>query len=360
MNSRSFKNPNDYRRFSDNNIPSRFHYYDNGDGVYNDSSYVNSNRSKHEFAEQRRQFYVPPTDQRNYPQENQRNYNNYANAISDEEDNVFVTVGRGILAALDDASRSATNEKELSVAKVLKLNKMMSVRELMEFNDELEVRLKRGMSTNRNGVFVYELAQECDRCFGDELRMLILRKESHSPQHQSGFTMQQEPFPGLNQNESIRRFGGVSREPVDIDLTNHIISEESHQSPYASERTYSFDYVDDKMYSGVTTETDPSSDWDCSDKEDVYTIEMNNIKKNVSPKSNQQRSQGRHSPTKVRFEKNETSNKAPKKKAKQRPKVIGGREVVEVVAPATLPAGFMFEARSGDQVFMVVVVSFLY
>ncbi len=352
MNSnRSFISPHEYRRFTDRN----FHgFHDNDDVYYDRSAYVNDHGQTHNVVHDKEDYYVPPPEHRHFPKDIHRGVNLHSQVNSVEDDKAFATIGRAILATLNDVSYSAKNEKEKSIAKVLELHKTMSFKELVEFNNALKARVKVGMSPFTNRTYVDELTQECDKCFGDELRMLVSQKGSLSPLFKRRPNMQEDTFHRSNENGSPQRFG--SDEPIDIDLTNHIIYEDRNPSSMASERTYSFDYVDEKTYPNLSTATAPSSDYEYEDK-DVYTIKPEDIKRSRSPKPHQYQPKDKISPSKVRFDQLESINSPTKNRIMQSPSRVRGREIVEVIAPATLPEDFMFEARVGDQVFMVVVVS---
>ena len=425
MNARSFHSPHDYTRFPENvqtntrqqqqhqqqphhhhekRRQQQYHHYHHENDYYQDFNYnqnpnVHNHRSNYSFVREPTHEYVPPPppqqqspppptqEYRSPLQENQRrNYNHQPyhhhstpihNSI-EQDDRAFAAVGRRILVAIDNAlhSASANNEKDHSLTKVLQLHKMMSIRELIEFNDVLQKRVRlSSLCPYENWTFVDGLANECNQCFGDELRMLISQKGSLSPffhkqrstmnhhhQHQQHQQQHHDPYQRMNQREGTgsplrpHRFGGsgtANRNNYDaagIDLTSHIIYDDSNvPSPMARESSHSFDYNDDKIYSNITAATAPSSDYE-SDKE-VYTIDLDD-----------NRAKDKRSPNNVRFDKHATSsstaNTSPhKKRIMKSPRIVGARESVEVVAPATLPENFMFEARMGDQVFMVVVVS---
>ena len=405
MNTRSFHSPHEYTRFPENvQTGTRQHYHRENDHYhqgfnYNRNANFHHHRSKQSFVREPTQEYVPPPppptqEYRSPLQENQKgNFNqtyhhsNPKHNSIEQDDRAFAAIGRAVLAAIDDVSHSAMSEKDQSVAKVLELHKMMSVRELIEFNDALQKRVRLSSSCPyQNWTFVDGLANECNECFGDELRMLISQKGSLSPffrrlqstthdHHHRHHQQQQQqqhhdPYQRAYQREGSesplppRRFSGSGTknrnyDATDIDLTSHIVYEDP--SPMAREGTHSFDYNDDKINSNFTAATAPSSDYE-SDKE-VYTIDLDDVKrKNYSPSNtNLERAKDKRSPNNVRFDEHATSSSTNtpthQKRFKKSPRIVGARESVEVVAPATLPENFMFEARIGDQVFMVVVVS---
>ncbi len=190
--------------------------------------------------------------------------------------------------------------------------------------------------------------------------MLVLQKGSLSPLFQETSSMQQNYSHHSNQSESPHRFDDGR---VDIDLTNHIIYDENDLTPRADEKTFRYDNDDDIIFSSVKTANSPSRYSD-SDEKDVYSIDIEDIKRRKSSSPTQhQKPQEReekeiHSPTKVKFENQAVSTIAPsQQRSVKSSNIVGARETVEVVAPATLPENFMFEAKMGDEVFMVIVVS---
>ncbi len=278
----------------------------------------------------------------------------YRSFIADDRD--FYEVGKAILLELDEATNSTTNDREKSVATALQLHKMLSIKELNDFNNALSSRIK-GIHYNQSQIDMF--THTCERTFGKELRMLILQKGSISPFSKAS-TKQSETSSNFVEQPFSEKFHKSPESNNSIDLTDHIIyDEDTQKSPSSSFYEGNFPTLTSVRTSSNTDNNDDDSE--------IYTIELMDIKKKKSfPTSNRQSSlKNKRSPSKVRFDsKTQETSKRDKKNAdstssKKRYQAAGMRESVQVVAPATLPENFMFEARIGDEIFMVVVVSFL-
>ncbi len=139
---RSYHPPHDYRLFPDKNMHGPPGYANE-----NGSAYVSNNqRLNHEFMENEGRYtYVPPqSEDRNYSQQHKQAFSNQSSFPRIQDDKTFIDRGRAILASLDSISRSFsyTSAKEVSIAKVLELHKMMATQELIEFNNALKDRLR--------------------------------------------------------------------------------------------------------------------------------------------------------------------------------------------------------------------------
>ena len=277
------------------------------------------------------------------------------------DDKSFVAIGKAIISELEDNEFLGRNARERSSAVVIQLQKMMSIKQLIDLNDALKSRLARFGPPYRNMSQMEMLVHQCDSSFGEELEQLIRQKGSvselfHSPRHHHRQQPENQPSSSSYSDHDNNFQRVYSPEVHNNDLTNHIIYDVKvrDDSPFNSETM-----TKSSIRSNNTAETSTSSCDDAGDSE-VYTIALEDIKEALSPTLLDNKIKNKMSNGKVRFQdhkKNvfseDTSIATPTRQISNQTK----REKVEVVAPAALPENFTFEARKGDELFMVSVVS---
>ena len=339
MRSQMQKDTRIYRRFDDEDLRNK-----------NSKNYI------HEFE------YNEGGNVYNPPEFNNREERSNTNRNFVVDDNAFAAVGKNILIELDRVTSMITNEREKSVTIALQLQKIMSIDELVNFNHALNVRIRNSKHSHHDLTQIEALLYRCERTFGEELRMLILPKGSKSPTSRPSTERRAIATPSpLKHN--LHRFNNPAK--TDIDLTNHIIYDIEDISIVKEGSSFSYDDTkEDNVYSNLTIPAFPTASSSCDDTDAsaVYTIELEDIKKKGMSSSFSEPSNDRGSPNKVRFHSNTKDSSfqqqniaTPTKKSKRQS--FGNRKSIEVVSPATVPENFMFEARMGDELFMVVVVS---
>jgi hypothetical protein len=371
MRNQGYNGGQSYRRFGDevlrniNNHSDNHHLRDNG---YND---YNGRSNERERERERVHTYNPPTRVQGLYHNTEQGNGNVNNSHTSTctnlhaDDSAFAAVAKAILFEIQQATSANDNEADRSITTALHLNKIMSRKELMDLNNALHSRVASSWSPGLNPSKVDALVHECEKTFGEELRMLILRNDPTSTSHSNYMpsTDRRKTSPTPSPSQNVHRF--PSPEGNNIDLTNHIIYDDDRNPSPMRQESSSFGYDSlrrGEIYSNATSVTALSSEDDGDDSE-IYTIQLDDIKqKGMSPTFNQL-NRDKRSPTsnRVRFQSNlkddsfqSQSVATPTKKQSMLSRL---RQEIEVVAPATLPENFMFEAKMGDEMFMVVVVS---
>ena len=270
-----------------------------------------------------------------------------------DSDQAFVAVANAILDKMDVIFQSTQSVRETSVSTALQLQNIMSMKELIGFDSALKLRLRKFGPPHRSMSPLQALVHHCDATFGAELAQLTLQKGStssvfrsvHSNHHVSREPFNNNGFPSNHHNSHEKG----------IDLTNHIIDDDNYDSFNAS--SHSFDFMDMKKEYTCPTASTSSDDLD---EDEVYAINQSDIKSNLS--QNSPRNETVKSPGKVRFDKSKDQqsrnlNHRAVTPTRMDPNLSAKRSEVKVIAPATLPEGFTFEAWFGNEVFVVVVVS---
>ena len=343
------------------------HENSNG-GRYHNKEREGKGGRYHNKEQERIHVYDPPdipSQQPKYPKRNTTSFRSPtppgSNFIFD--DKAFIAIARAILSELEHYDFRGRNARERSSAVAAQLQKMMSTKQLIDFNESLKSRLARFGPPYHNMSQMEMLVHQCNSIFGEELQQFIRQEGSvsevfHSPRkhHQS-----EEKSSSVSYPDEDRNFQRVyTPEIYHNDLTNHIIYDvKAREEPlYEAEAV-----TKEKMNSNHTDET-VSSSCDGASDSDVYTIALEDIKGRASPTLADIKTRNKMTPNKVRFQKHVKSDTledpniatptssilTPSKK---------NREEVEVFAPAALPENFTFEARKGDELFMVSVVSIL-
>lgn len=273
------------------------------------------------------------------------------------DDISFYHFGECILYEVEKETSSISRGREKSIAIAVQLNEMLSMKELIDFNNSLKLRLKKFGPPHRNMSQLEELVHDCDRVFGDELRQMVYHKapisSSHPPSH---FKMEHyHDMSSTPKSQNVLRFSYP--EKPKLDLTNYVIQNEISASPKEPQFSVgNVETLNSRIQSNGTSITAMSTASDDMD-DHVYTIDVQDVIKGLSPRVKKNIKDVRYSDF-IRAQSNRnqrTQIPTPTKKATILHK---SRREVQVMAPATLPENFVFEARMGDEIFMVVVVSY--
>ncbi len=272
------------------------------------------------------------------------------------DDMSFYHFGECILYEVEKETSSISRGREKSTAIVVQLNEMLSMKELIDFNNSLKFRLKKFGPPHRNMSQLEELVHDCDRVFGDELRQLVYQKVPISPLHSSS-RVKMEHYHDISstpKSQNVLRFSYP--EKPKLDLTNYVIPNEISDSPKEPQFSVGYDGMlnsrDQSNGTSITAMSTASDDMD----DHVYTIDVHDVIKGITPRAKKNMKDVRYSNS-IRAQSSgnqRTQIPTPTKKATILHK---SRREVQVMAPATLPENFVFEARMGDEIFMVVVVS---
>ena len=248
-------------------------------------------------------------------------------------DREFLILASKILAQIGDED-SNLNERQRSIATTLALPKLLPPAQMQQFYEALDLRMK---CTPKQAIagesHLCSVIRRCYDVFGSEMEALL--QMNNGPDIRGD----DESSRPININESV--FRTKENDTHQQDLTDHIVWDTENMK---------------KNSTSMTSMTDPLPTPTGSESgSDVYDMIVDALEK--SPKK---------SDTVILGEKvieGDADDKSVasayglfREKSLLHPE-LHNRKVVSVQAPATLPENFMFEARMGDEVFMVHVVS---
>ena len=250
-------------------------------------------------------------------------------------DREFLILASKILAQLGDED-SNLNERQRSIATTLALPKLLTPAQMQQFYEALDLRMKCIPKQAIAGEsHLCGVIRRCYDVFGSEMEALL---EMNNGAEFRGDDESRRP---MDVNESV--FRTKDNDTNQQDLTDHIVWDTNDLK---------------KNSTSMTSMMDPlPSPYGSEGGSDVYDMIIDAMEK--SPKKSETVILGE----KVPEDEDNVDDKSVasayglfREKSLLRPE-LHNRKLVSVQAPATLPENFMFEARMGDEVFMVHVVS---
>ena len=250
-------------------------------------------------------------------------------------DRDFLILASKILAQIGDED-STLNERQRSIATTLALPKLLAPAQMQQFYEALDLRMKCIPKQAIAGEsHLCSVIRRCYDVFGSEMEALLVLNNGPDIRGDD------ESSRPINVNESV--FRTKENDTHQQDLTDHIVWDTNNLK---------------KDSTSMTSMTDPLPTPNGSESgSDVYDMIIDAIEK--SPKKSDTVILGETVPE----DEDDVNDKSVasayglfREKSLLHPE-LHNRKLVSVQAPATLPENFMFEARMGDEVFMVHVVS---
>jgi len=296
----------------------------------------NNPNPNHSILKEKSRTYNPPQVKRQFTT-NETFNSTYSDATSTQhflaDDKTFFAVGRAIISQLglgSNRSESALrSQAERSVEIAIELQRILTLKELYDFNQALNIRLRDLPQIPRpDEAQIHTLVRHCENTFGKELRMIMLQQGPIS----SFFSVDKENTPLSSSNTK------GSHHTNNIDLTDHIFYEEvTGKNTSVKEKSLRIKNPTshNKIIQSRTVSTVQSKDSEAGDE--VYSIDLENIHaKGISSSASM------------------NDDNVAKQCVNGQSKIFGRNEI-EVIAPANLPENFVFEARKNDELFMVIV-----